>query len=143
VPVHSSGALRMRCSRMEDRAGIAALAFNFARQLGFDQRSCWEVCIVVQELVSNLVRHAQGGDIELRSGLGLLEVRATDSGPGIPLAVLQDRHRWARGLGAVQRLMHELEIGTVGDPTHLAALGMSSRDGGTCILARRYLEKVR
>ena len=62
-------------------------------------------------------------------GLGLLEVLATDSGPGIPLAVLGSRSLGTRS-GAVQRLTHELEIGTVGDPAGLAALGMASRDGG-------------
>jgi anti-sigma regulatory factor (Ser/Thr protein kinase) len=142
VPALSHSGLRIRCTRMEDRAGIAARAFGFARQLGFDQRSCWEICIAVQELVSNLVRHAGGGDVELRSGLGLIEVIATDTGPGIPMAILQDRDNWARGLGAVRRLMHEMEISTAGDAAVIKQLGLLRCEVGTRILARRYLERA-
>lgn len=142
MPALSHSGLCIHCTRMEDRAGIAARAFGFARQLGFDQRSCWEICIAVQELVSNLVRHAGGGDIELRAGLGLIEIIATDSGPGIPMSVLQDSESWARGLGAVRRLMHEVEISTTGDAVAIKQLGLLHCEVGTRILARRYLERA-
>lgn len=142
MPTLDQGGMRIRCTRMEDRSGIAARAFGFARQLGFDQRSCWEISIAVQELVSNLVRHAGGGDVELRAGLGQMEVIATDTGPGIPLPILQERHSWARGLGAVRRLMHEMEITTSGDPDRIKELGFVRCEVGTRILARRYLERA-
>lgn len=120
--------LRMSCVRLEDRAGIGVKAFIFARRMGFDQRACWEIGIAVQELVSNIVRHAGGGFLELYAGRGVMEVIATDHGPGIPVAVIDQGAAWPRGLGAVKRLMHELEID-------------SNPDAGTCIRARRFTER--
>jgi anti-sigma regulatory factor (Ser/Thr protein kinase) len=119
--------LRMPCVRLEDRAGIAVSAFKFARRMGFDQRACWEIGIAVQELASNIVRHAGGGHVELHAGAGVLEVIAIDAGPGIPPSIIAERESWVRGLGAVKRLMHELEIN-------------SATLEGTRICAKRYME---
>ena len=57
--------VRMSCIHLEDRAGIGLRAFHFARKMGFSPRACWEIGIVVQELGSNVVRHAGGGHITL------------------------------------------------------------------------------
>jgi len=130
VPSPELPPVRMRCVRLEDRAGIGVKAFSFARRMGFDQRACWEIGIAVQELVSNIVRHAGGGHLELYAGLDVLEVIATDNGPGIPSALLAEGAGWPRGLGAVKRLMHELEID-------------SNPAAGTCIRARRFTERRR
>ena len=121
--------VRMSCTRLEDRAAISAVALSYAQRMGFAQRACWEIGIVVQELVSNLVRHAGGGYLELRASGGCLEVTATDSGPGIPAAVVAASGESLRGLGAVRRLMHEVQID-------------SAASGGTCIRARHYLDRL-
>lgn len=118
--------LRVRCARLEDRAAIGRVAFELAHRLGFDQRACWQIGIVVQELVSNLVRHAGGGYLELQADPQYLEVIAIDKGPGIPPAVLVAADSSQHGLGAIRRLMHKLEIS-------------SPPEGGTRIVARREL----
>lgn len=135
--------LNIPCSRMEDRAGIAARAINFAKLMGFEQRTCWEIGIVVQELVSNLVRHGGGGHLEIHARPGAIEVIAIDSGPGIPFQVLQARESWSRGLGAVRRFMDDLEIFTSDAQDVRIRLSQGNRDvtTGTRILVRRYRER--
>ena len=118
--------MRVRCARLEDRAAIGRVAFELAHRLGFDQRACWEIGIVVQELVSNLVRHASGGYLELQTDPQYLEVTAIDKGPGIPSAVLVATEHSQHGLGAIRRLMHKLEVS-------------SPPEGGTRIVVRREL----
>lgn len=141
MSAHEMPSLSMPCARMEDRAGLAARAINFARLMGFEQRACWEIGIVVQELVSNLVRHGGGGRLEIHAKSGAIEVIALDSGPGIPFQVLQARESWSRGLGAVRRFMHDLEIFTSDAQDVRIRLSQGNRDAttGTRILARRYL----
>lgn len=122
--------LRLQCQRLVDRAALSVAAFRFTRQLGFDQRACWEICIAVQELASNMIRHAGGGALELFSGGRFVDVIATDSGPGIPEAAARGSADSRRGLGAVHRLMHELEIASV-------------PSGGARVRARRYMDRTR
>lgn len=132
--------VRMSCIHLEDRAGIGLRAFHFARKMGFSPRACWEIGIVVQELGSNVVRHAGGGHIDLHAGPGVLEVMAVDNGPGIASRVLQGQEFWSRGLGAVRRLMHELVIDTHYQDEPRGA-GASSAERGTRVMARRYVER--
>ncbi|MFO0577359.1 MAG: ATP-binding protein [Polyangia bacterium] len=106
--------VRMSCTRLEDRAAIGVAAFQFARRMGFGLRACREIETCVQELVSNIVRHAGRGSLELRSSTGAarphLEVLAVDDGPGIPAEAVAASEASQHGLGALRRLMHELEI---------------------------------
>ena len=118
--------MRVRCARLEDRAAIGGVAIELAHGLGFDQRACWEIGIVVQELVSNLVRHASGGYLELQTDPQYLEVTATDKGPGIPPAVLVAAEHSQHGLGAIRRLMHKPEVSP-------------PPEGGTRVVVRREL----
>ncbi len=122
--------VRMNCTRLEDRAAISAAARSFAQRLGFSLHACWEIGITVQELVSNIVRHAGGGYLELHCRDGWLEIAAIDRGPGIPSTVLAESRNSVRGLGAVRRLMHDVRID-------------SAADTGTHIRARRYLDQRR
>jgi len=121
--------MRMSCVRLEDRAAIGAAASRLARKLGFGERACWEIEISVQELASNIVRHAGHGTLELRWLEHYFEIIAIDHGPGIPKEAVEASHTSPRGLGAIRRLMHELEIN-------------SAESGGTCIRARRYLDRT-
>jgi anti-sigma regulatory factor (Ser/Thr protein kinase) len=97
-----------------------------AHRMGFEQRACWEIGIVVQELVSNIVRHASRGYLELSVHPDYLEVTAVDRGPGIPPAVIAASESSQHGLGAIRRLMHTLEIS-------------SPAEGGTLVRTRRLL----
>jgi anti-sigma regulatory factor (Ser/Thr protein kinase) len=120
----------MSCTRLEDRAAISAAARSFAHRMGFGQHACWEIEITVQELVSNIVRHAGGGYLELCSNEDCIEIAAVDRGPGIPAVVVAASHDSSRGLGAIHRLMHDVQI-------------ESARESGTRIFARRYLDRKR
>lgn len=93
--------------------------------LEFDESAIEEVVLVVHELASNIVKHAGVGSIDLLpqgdDGGTAIEVRATDSGPGIAdidQAVV-DGYSTAGGLGgglgAVHRLMDEVVINSNAD----------------------------
>src|SRR5262245_56384981 len=107
-----------------------------ARTLGFSEKDSEEVALVVSELASNLVKHAQGGTLTLtaltdRARVGI-QLLAQDHGPGIAdvAQALTDGFSTAGslgyGLGTVNRLMDELEI--------TAPLGQ-----GTCIVCKRWV----
>ena len=122
--------LGLRCVRLADRAAISALAQRYAIRLGFDERASWEIGISVQELASNLIRHAGGGYIEIAAKDEWLEVIAVDTGPGISARTLKESETSLRGLGAIRRLMHELEVST-------------PAEGGARVRARRYKDRER
>ena len=95
-------------------------ATRLAEGLGFDQTSRGEVAIAVTELATNLVRHAKGGEIVLRSlpqlNGGGMEVLALDRGPGISNVPEAMRDGFSTGdtpgtgLGAVSRLSARFEL---------------------------------
>lgn len=140
--------LRASCAHPTDHVVAGHLARKLARELGFDDRAANDVAIAVGELVSNAVRHARGGALELRelaSPRPGIEIVVSDEGPGIASTELAMADGWSRGgpravdrppseglgcgLGAVRRLMDELDI--------------ASGAGGTVVTARRYLESTR
>ncbi|AKT40421.1 ATP-binding protein [Chondromyces crocatus] len=88
--------------REEDRFACAAEGVRIARWAGLSDRAQQELAIAIAELVSNAVRHAGGGEIEVRAIRGVppnpnpsiaspvdknprlgVEVIVRDSGPGI------------------------------------------------------------
>lgn len=120
----------------------ARTAQDTARQvgadMGFSAVECEEVALAVAELASNLIRHAGGGTLSLeparsaeRSGI---QIESADSGPGFEdfEQALTDGFSTGRGLGcglgAVNRLMDELEC-------------CSSGSAGTHIVCRRWLRE--
>jgi anti-sigma regulatory factor (Ser/Thr protein kinase)/serine/threonine protein phosphatase PrpC len=93
-------------------------ARQFATSIGFSSADCDEIVLAVTELASNLIKHATGGIIKFsrtedRPGI---QIESEDHGPGIPDVeqALTDGYSTAGslgvGLGAVNRLMHELEV---------------------------------
>jgi anti-sigma regulatory factor (Ser/Thr protein kinase) len=106
-----------------------------AETLGFAPTACEEVALAVTELATNLVRHAQGGRLILTplaaEGRAGLQVESQDQGPGIRDVeqALADGFSTAgsrgAGLGAVNRLVDELEI-------------TSERRRGTRIVCRKW-----
>lgn len=115
----------------EARRAAKALAAT----LDFPPTACEEIALAVIELGTNLVRHARGGQLILTpledAGRHGLQVESVDHGPGIPNInqALADGYSTAGsrgvGLGAVNRLMDEMEI-----TSHLGQ--------GTRILCRKW-----
>jgi anti-sigma regulatory factor (Ser/Thr protein kinase) len=101
---------------------------QLADALGLDERRRGEAAIVVTELATNLLRHAGGGEIVLRSrGEDVaIDAIAWDRGPGIrDLArAREDGYSTAggsgTGLGAIQRLSAAFDVQT--RPDHGTAL---------------------
>ena len=100
------------------RARLAAS--SMAARLGFEEKAVEEITLVVSELASNLVKHARGGILTLTplSGPDGIEIESLDNGPGIsdPGQAGADGFSTTGtlgcGLGAVNRMMDNLEITT-------------------------------
>lgn len=105
-------------------------AREWAQLLGFDPQCVQELVLVCSELGGNLVRHAIAGELILtpqQSGRAIgLQIESKDRGPGIAdvKQALADGFSTKRslglGLGAVNRLMDEMEIRSrLGRGTHI------------------------
>lgn len=139
---------RWNLTRTEDSYWCSARGKKVALALGFNDQAAWEVAIVISELVSNAIKFAGAGTLSL---VGLsdprpgLEIRMADQGPGLAdfETALRDgysegrdltdpsQQTWPRrglgsGLGAVKRLMDELEA------EHPV-------QGGLVVVARKFL----
>jgi anti-sigma regulatory factor (Ser/Thr protein kinase) len=121
-----------------DVGAARRLARALAERIGFDPVASEEVALAMTELATNLIKHAQSGRLTLtpladggRVGMG---IESDDSGPGIVDVeqALGDRFSTAgtrgTGLGAVNRLMDELDI-------------TSERGRGTHIVCRKWLRR--
>lgn len=95
-------------------------AKTLAESIGFDPTVCEEIALAMTELATNLIKHAHAGKLVLtpladgaRTGL---QIESHDAGPGIADVeqALADRFSTSgtrgTGLGAVNRLMDELDI---------------------------------
>jgi anti-sigma regulatory factor (Ser/Thr protein kinase) len=113
-------ALELAVFEPDDIIRAQAAAKRFALELGFDLTAIEEIAIVVSELASNLVRHAQGGRLILsqagkdqRSGI---RIESSDRGPGIAHveSAMADGFSTSGslgyGLGTINRLMDEFQI---------------------------------
>ena len=109
-------------------------AETLAHAAGFSAERVGALAIIVTELASNLVKHTRaGGQILLNpsddGAAPLIDVLATDSGPGIPDPALAVRDGYSTagspgtGLGAVRRLVSDFDL-------------YSRPESGTAILAR-------
>jgi anti-sigma regulatory factor (Ser/Thr protein kinase) len=119
-----------------DCAAAQQSAREMAALLGFAESHVEEIVIAVSELAANLVRHAGGGVITLKplyaAGCTGIGVESDDNGPGIADINRSVADGYSTGgglgygLGAVNRLMDEMDI--------------SSRQGvGTRIVCQRWL----
>ncbi|ANE50758.1 ATP-binding protein [Flavisolibacter tropicus] len=126
-----------------DRSYFALLKKDIhalAIKMGFNSERAGKVDIVVAELVSNLVKHANGGHLlvkQIKDNLGGegIELVSMDNGGGIHdlKRMLQDgistTNTLGHGLGSIQRLSDKCEIYT-------------QKDWGTVILSRLYKDAV-
>lgn len=103
-----------------------------AQALGFDETDRGRVALLVTELATNLIRHAAGGQILLRSemsgGRKCVEVISMDRGPGMNIdQCFRDGYSTGgtsgTGLGAIRRLCTVFDI-------------FSTSPGGTVILCQ-------
>jgi anti-sigma regulatory factor (Ser/Thr protein kinase) len=125
----------------EDNVGEARRAARtMASARGFAPQACEEIALAMTELATNLVKHARRGTLTLtpldQGGRLGLEIQSHDNGPGIADVeqALGDRFSTAgtrgTGLGAVNRLMDELDIA-------------SRRRSGTQVVCRKWLREHR
>ena len=112
----------------EDVSCAQSRARRFAADSGFSVRGQWELALAVSEAATNIVKYGVRGTILLRRDWDVVEMVATDSGPGFTdvVACLRDGISEGRdrssaislagfrglglGLGAVARLTDELVI---------------------------------
>jgi anti-sigma regulatory factor (Ser/Thr protein kinase) len=103
-----------------DTAGVRRMALLLASQLSFDETASGNLALVVTETAKNLLKHAGGGQMILRSlGTGEhtgIEILAIDKGPGIHDVnrCFQDGYSTSgtsgTGLGAIARLSQAHEV---------------------------------
>lgn len=109
-----------------ESSGIAAArraGNTLARAIGFDEIRAGQLAIVITEAATNILKHANHGDIVLRAraegNSRGVEVLAIDAGPGMANVNLhmEDGHSTAGsygvGLGAIRRLSQEFDIHSV------------------------------
>jgi len=113
----------MKCIHIGEMSGVVEArqtAMRVCEALGFDAALTGTVAIIVTELATNLVKHAQEGDILIRpyttGEVTGIECLALDKGPGITDIgrSLQDGYSTVRtpgnGLGAVRRLASVFDL---------------------------------
>ena len=109
----------IRCD--SDAAEARRMVAAMADSIGFESQAREELVLVVSELGSNLVKHASsGGKLILtrldESGRLGIQIESEDAGPGIPNIDeamgdgFSTKDSRGSGLGAVNRLMDEMEI---------------------------------
>ncbi len=122
----------------EDRSYFAILKkeiHSLVQSAGFSEQKTAEVDIIVAEMVSNLNKHAGGGEILVKlineHDNQYVELISIDNGPGItdPVKMMEDGistvKTLGQGLGAMQRLSDLFQI-------------YSIREWGTIVLSRLY-----
>ena len=120
VDVSAANAVAIGLETSADTRQVCEAAARMAGELGFPQNDCNEINLAVSELGSNLLRYASRGAITLTrlntDGRQGIRIESEDEGPGIPdpERAITDGYSTGGGLGfglgAVNRLMDELEF---------------------------------
>jgi anti-sigma regulatory factor (Ser/Thr protein kinase) len=118
--------VRITVEEQSQTADARRVARGMARNMGFDESLGEQVAIVVTEACTNLLKHADRGELLLRNtgddsgGLPALELLVLDQGPGISnlQQCLTDGFSTGgsagQGLGAIVRLSGETDFYTAG-----------------------------
>lgn len=87
-------------------------ARNIAKEGGFSSRKYLLLELTVSELASNIIKHAESGEIIIESLEEGIKIVSKDNGPGIKDVdkVLEDSKERERGLSSVSRIMDKLDI---------------------------------
>src|SRR6478672_1685777 len=128
--------------KADDRSYFAILKKDIhalAVQGSFNERKVGEIDIIVSEMVSNLVKHAGGGQVYVRlfeeEGLQGIELISMDEGPGMTDVSrmvtdgVSTKNTLGQGLGAMKRLSDVFQV-------------YSQKDWGTVILIRIFKERL-
>lgn len=97
---------------------IRRQAISLAMECGLSELEQGQVAIVINELCSNVLKHAGSGEIFLTQYPDKLEILCVDKGPGMANVneCLKDGYSThgtpGTGLGAIQRLSHEFDLYT-------------------------------
>ncbi|HEX2606944.1 MAG TPA: ATP-binding SpoIIE family protein phosphatase [Flavisolibacter sp.] len=121
-----------------DRSYFAILKKDIhalAASAGFSENKVGEIDIIVAEMVSNLVKHAGGGQVLVKliqeQGNKGIELISIDNGPGMTDITrmvadgVSTKNTLGHGLGAMKRLSHVFQV-------------YSLKDWGTVILTRIF-----
>src|SRR5215203_429777 len=128
--------------KAEDRSYFAILKKDIhalAVEVGFSATKVGEIDIVVSEIVTNLIKHAGGGQVIIKlieeSGLQGIEILSIDNGPGMTDVSrmvadgVSTKNTLGQGLGAMKRLSDVFQV-------------FSQKDWGTVILVRKFKEQL-
>lgn len=128
--------------RADDRSYFAILkkeVHALALAAGFSSNKVGEIDIVVAEMVSNLVKHAGGGQLFVKltveGGIQGIEIISVDNGEGMADASkmvadgVSTKNTLGQGLGAIKRLSDVFQI-------------YSLKEWGTIILSRLFEHKL-
>jgi anti-sigma regulatory factor (Ser/Thr protein kinase) len=115
-----------RAYALTEQSEIGAVrraAIEFARELGMDETAQGKVALVVNELATNVIKHAKRGELILRAvdrlGRVGVELLSLDEGPGISDLgrALADGYSTAgspgNGLGAIRRLASTFDLHSI------------------------------
>jgi anti-sigma regulatory factor (Ser/Thr protein kinase) len=153
VNLTGSGYLASACIRIQeqtDAAEVRRAAMAFAAELSFDEVSAGNMGLVVTEAAKNILKHAGGGQVVLRSleraGAAGIEMLALDKGPGIadPGRCFEDGYSTAgtcgTGLGAIARLatIHDVYSLRGQGTVLMAQVWKGGRSGDPAVPARRF-----
>ncbi|MBE7169068.1 MAG: ATP-binding protein [Williamsia sp.] len=128
--------------RADDRSYFAILKKEIhalAVSAGFSERKVGEIDIIVAEMVSNLAKHARGGQLLTKlvkeDQLQGIEIIAIDNGPGMVDVSrmvadgVSTKNTLGHGLGAMKRLADVFQV-------------YSQKEWGTVILARVFEKEI-
>lgn len=131
--------LRLNASERSYFAILKREVAILAASASFPQKRLAEVDIVVAEMVSNLVKHANGGEVLVKlieeKGVQGIEIICIDNGPGISDVrnMMKDgvssTNTLGNGLGAIQRLSNFFQIYT-------------QKGWGTILLSRIFAKEL-
>jgi anti-sigma regulatory factor (Ser/Thr protein kinase) len=128
--------------RADDRSYFSMLKKDvhaIAVEAGFSSSKVGEIDIIIAELTSNLVKHADGGTIWVKlieeGGLQGIEIISIDTGPGMQDVTrmvvdgVSTKNTLGHGLGAMKRLSDVFQV-------------FSQKDWGTIVLIRVFTEEL-
>jgi anti-sigma regulatory factor (Ser/Thr protein kinase) len=128
--------------KVADRSYFAILKkdiHSLAASAGFTESKIGEIDIIVAEIVTNLIKHAGGGELLVKliedSGLQGIELLSIDSGPGMADVSrmvadgVSTKNTLGQGLGAMKRLSNFFQV-------------YSIKNWGSIILVRIFEKKL-
>ena len=110
--------LKLRLGTEQDVVAARQRSRQIAALLNFDTQEQTRIATAVSEVARNAFRYAGGGTVEFPADGGL-EIRITDTGPGIANldAILNGRYKSATGMGlglvGAQKLMDDFRIESI------------------------------